>query len=345
MNRLPDLCIAPNACLRDAMQALERGMAGIVLITDANHRLIGTLTDGDIRRALLGGATLGTPVESFVIHQFKSVRPQVPRAEILDLMRASQVQQIPIVTEDGRLCGLHLLREIVGNAERPNWGVIMAGGQGMRLRPLTDIVPKPMIPVAGRPILERIVLHMVGFGIRRIYLAINHLGHVVERHFGDGEAFGCEIHYLRETEPLGTGGALGLLPEPPTEPLLVMNGDLVTQADLSALLAFHAAHGFAVTMGVQPYVHTVPFGCVELEGPRVVLMEEKPQLTRLINTGIYALNPEVLSYLTPGAPATVPGLIAKTMAGGGTVGAFEIRDEWLDVGQWEQLKSARQGGT
>jgi NDP-sugar pyrophosphorylase family protein len=201
-----------------------------------------------------------------------------------------------------------------------------------------------MIPVAGRPILERIVLHMVGFGISRIYLAINHLGHIVERHFGNGEAFGCEIHYLRETEPLGTAGALTLLPEKPTHPVLLMNGDLVTQADLGAMIGFHDEHRYDISLGVHVYAHTVPFGCVEVDGHQVTQIEEKPRLTKLINAGIYAVSPDMLHLLPPQAPSTMPGLIERCLVGKGRVGAFEIADDWIDVGQFEQLKQARQGG-
>ena len=330
--------------LLDAMRTLEAGATEITLVVDQSERLVGTLTDGDVRRALLNGALLTAPLAPYMQPHFIKVGPGVSRSEVLDVMRACRIQQIPIVLDDGRLGGLHLMREIIGRPALPNWGVIMAGGQGMRLRPLTEVVPKPMIQVAGRPILERLILHMVGFGIHRIFLAINHLGSVVEAHFGDGAAFGCRIEYLRETTPLGTAGALTLLPERPDHPLLVMNGDLVTQADLGGLLAFHETENRAMTVGVRPYVHTVPFGCVELEGDRVLHMEEKPQLSRLVNTGIYAVAPSVLDRMPADQPATMPGLIESCLELGEPVGAFEIQGDWLDVGQWDQLKLAREGG-
>ena len=241
--RLEHTCVPATARLVDAMQSLELSGVEIALLTDAEGRLAGIVTDGDIRRALLKGATMESPVGPHMVREFTRVGPDAGRAEVLDLMQARTLEQIPVVDAEGKLAGLHLLHELVGAIERPNWAVIMAGGKGVRLRPITEHLPKPMIPVAGRPILERLVLHLVGCGIRQVFLSINYLGHIVEQHFGDGSRFGCRIEYLREEQPLGTGGALALLPEPPTELLLVMNGDGVTQVDIGALLDFHERGG------------------------------------------------------------------------------------------------------
>jgi NDP-sugar pyrophosphorylase family protein len=260
----------------------------------------------------------------------------------MDLMRSRVFSQIPIVDAEGKLVGLHLLHDIIGAEARPNWAVIMAGGKGTRLRPLTDQIPKPMIRVAGRPILERIVLHLVGFGIRRIFLSINYLGHVIEEHFGDGARFGCSIQYLREDKPMGTGGSLVLLPERQTNPVLVMNGDLVTEADVGAMLEFHGAGGQSATLGVRRYWHVVPFGCVELDGDKVVSIEEKPTVTRLVNTGIYVLDPKVVERV-PSEPVGVPDLLEDCLARGEHVRAFEIEADWIDVGQRDQLRLAREG--
>jgi NDP-sugar pyrophosphorylase family protein len=259
-------------------------------------------------------------------------------------MRARMIAQIPILDEAGKLVGLHLLHEILGAVECANWAVIMAGGRGSRLRPLTDELPKPMIRVAGRPILERIVLHLVGYGIRRIFLSVNYLGHVIQEHFGDGSRFGCRIEYLREEQPLGTGGSLSLLPEAPRDPLLVMNADLVTEADVAAMLEFHRAGGQRATMGVRRYHHRVPFGCVELNDDRIVQMEEKPMLTRMVNAGIYVLDPAVVGRV-PQSEVSLPAIIEQCLAQGELVRAFEIASDWIDVGQREQLKLAREGSS
>jgi NDP-sugar pyrophosphorylase family protein len=238
---------------------------------------------------------------------------------------------------------LHLLHEFLERTKRPNWAIVMAGGQGTRLRPLTESVPKPMLRVAGRPILERIVLHLVGVGIERIWLSVGYLGDVIEAHFGDGSAFGAQIGYLREDRPLGTAGALGLLPETPSEPLLLLNGDLVTTADLGALLDFHVAGGFAATVGFRRYLHTIPFGCIERDGDRLEALDEKPTIEREVNTGIYGLDPSVVALVHRGQPASMPDVIGEALAAGLPVGAFEIEDDWVDVGQRDQLTRARGG--
>jgi len=335
--------VRSDARIIDAMQALEASAVGIALVVDKERRLIGTITDGDIRRALLKGAALQSLLGPHVHRDFTAVSPQAGRAEVLDLMQARFLNQVPVVDASGRLVGLHLLREVLGAVERPNWAVIMAGGMGTRLRPLTEHLPKPMIKVAGRPILERLLLHVVGYGIRRIFISTNYLGQMVEDHFGNGNRFGCSIEYLREEEPLGTGGALSLLREVPQHPLLVMNGDLVTQLDLGALLAFHEQGRYLATMGVRRYCHQVPFGCVEIEEGRVVQLEEKPMLERAINAGVYVFSPAALERV-PKRQFPITELFADCLERGERVGAFEIQEDWLDVGQREQLRQAQEGG-
>ena len=327
--------------IRDAMLALDRGSLDIALVLDAARRLVGLMTDGDVRRVLLRGGGVSDRVADHMQKQFTAVGPRAGRAEVIELMQARYIQQIPVVDEHGTLVGLHLLRDVIGAPTRPNWAVVMAGGRGTRLAPLTDQMPKPMLRVAGRPILERIVLHLVGQGIRRIFLAINYLGHMIRDHFGDGARLGARIEYLAEDQPLGTGGALSLLPEPPTQPVLVMNGDLVTQADVAALLSFHEAGTQIATVGVRKYFHTVPFGCVDLEGDRLVRLDEKPTLTRLVNAGIYVLAPELVRALPQNVATSVPEILGAAMNRGELVRAFEIDDEWIDIGQREQLSQAR----
>lgn len=340
---LDDATVLVAGSLRDAITALERGSLHIALIVDEGRRLVGIMTDGDIRRVLLRGSTLNDRVADHMQRTFVAVGVATARAEVIDLMQARYIEQIPIVDGDGKLAGLHLLRDVIGTPARLNWAVVMAGGRGERLAPLTDQVPKPMLRVAGRPILERIVLHLVGQGVRRIFLAVNYLGHVIREHFGDGARFGARIEYLAEDRPLGTGGALSLLPEIPTAPVLVMNGDLVTQADVGALLAFHEAHSAVATMAVRKYFHTVPFGCVELDGDRLVRLDEKPTLSRVVNAGIYVLSPQLITALSQATPTTVPDILGDAMNRGLEVRAFEIDDEWIDVGHREQLTAARGG--
>ena len=206
--------------IRDALAAVDLGAAGIALATDEAGRLVGVATDGDLRRALLRGSALEDPVLPVLNRSFVSLTRSQTRADALDLMLARHIDVVPVTDADGRPVALHLLHAFLEPVARGNWAVIMAGGRGTRLQPLTDTTPKPMLKVAGRPILERIVLHLVGHGIERIFLSVNYLAHVIEDHFGDGRRFGARIEYLREDRPLGTAGALGLLPEAPDRTLV-----------------------------------------------------------------------------------------------------------------------------
>jgi len=344
MSERSDLCtLPPTGSLLAVLEALERSHLQIVLVLDPSGRLIGTITDGDVRRALLKGASLESEIGPHMQREFTTVGAGVGRAEALDLMRARDVQAIPIVDAEGRVAGLHLLREIIGLRQRPNWAVVMAGGRGARLHPLTERTPKPMLTVAGRPILERIVLHLVGAGIRRIFLAIHYMGSTIEAHFADGADFGCRIDYLREDAPLGSGGALSLLPAGSADPLLVMNGDLITQADLGAMLEQHVNGGFQATVGVTEYRHQIPFGCVELESARIVRFEEKPLLARWINAGLYVLQPRVVARVPARTEFPLTALIEGCLERREPVGAFVIEDEWIDVGFRDQLRLAREG--
>jgi dTDP-glucose pyrophosphorylase len=335
------LTVKADASLRDGMQVIGVGGAEIALVVDSTGRLVGTLTDGDARRAILSGVSLLAPVSSVMNHEFTAIGPESGRAEALDLMRAFGFQQIPIVDGDGRLLGLHLLREMIGAVCRPNWAVVMAGGRGQRLHPITDDVPKPMVKVAGRPILERIILHLVGFGIRRVFVSVHYKAEVVEGHFGDGSRLGCEIDYLREEKPLGTAGALSLLSESPTEPLIVVNGDLLTQFDVGRMLAHHSEGGHVATVGIREYSHTVPFGVIESDGPRAVGLTEKPTLVCDVNAGIYVLDPRLPQRVPAGSEFSMPGLLEDCLARGEAVGVFRIDDDWLDVGRREDLLRAR----
>ncbi len=345
VDRRIELCrVLLSDKLVDAMLALDRSNVQIALVVDENEHMVGTMTDGDIRRALLSGADLQSPILPHIVRNFASVGPSAGRAEVLELMQARSIQQIPVLDDERRLVGLHLIHELLGIVERPNWALIMAGGLGTRLRPLTETVPKPMIKVAGRPILERLVLHLVGFGVRRIFLAVNYLSEIIEQHFGAGELYGCEIEYLREDQPLGTGGALALLPDAPTHPLLCMNGDLMTQFDVGALLDFHDRGRYAATVAVHPYMHTVPFGVVEIDAGRLVKLQEKPTMVWSTNAGIYVLNPQLPLRVPHGKNFPITGLVEDCLVRQERVGAYLLEGDWIDVGRASELDRARGKG-
>lgn len=342
---LDPLVVTVDATIRHAMQAIDRGTVEIALVTDSTGGLLGTVSDGDVRRALLAGAALDDPVAPYVARRPQVVGPESGRAEVLDLMRARSLAQIPVVGPEGRLLGLHVMRELLGATERPNTAVIMAGGRGRRLGSLTETLPKPMLPVAGRPILERLVLHLVGSGIRSVAISVNYRSEQIEDHFGDGSAFGCRIKYLREEldRPLGTGGSLALLDsaEHGDHPLLVMNGDLITEVAINALLESHVAVGAVATVAVRQYQHDVPFGVLEEKDGRLVRLVEKPTVTWPINAGIYVIEPRLLDRIPRGQEYAVTALFDDCLARGEHVHVWESRDDWQDIGRPDELSRAR----
>jgi len=333
--------IPESASLREAMQVIDSGdLPGMVLITTPENQLLGVMTDGDIRRMLLAGHTMDSPVSPGLNRNFTWVTESTSRDQVLDLIRARSIDHVPILDSERRLVGIHRLGEMISERKLPNVAVIMAGGKGTRLGALTKDIPKPMLKIAGRPILERIVLHLVGSGISRIYIAVNYLREQIESHFGDGHHFGCEILYLRENEPLGSGGALSLLPESPEHPVLVMNGDIVTDFPIDRLFRHHARGGYMATMALSPYHHKVPFGCVTLENGTIAGFREKPLLTELANAGIYVFSPEVLPRITPGN-YPITNLFETCIARGEAIGGFVIEENWADIGLPDELHSAR----
>ena len=333
-------CVGVSETIRAAALAIGSGRLGIALVLDEEGRLAGTVTDGDIRRAMLEKSSLEDPVTRCMRESFSSVSPRTGRAEVLDLMHAHGISQIPVLDQFGKVLGIHTMRGISGVEEKSNIAVIMAGGRGSRLGKLTQKTPKPMLKVAGRPILERLVLHLVGHGIRKIYLSVHYLAEMIEGHFGDGKSLGCQIEYLREEEPLGTGGCLSLLPETPMHDVLLCNGDLVTQVDFDAMLRFHAEGGFAVTVGASPYTHSIPFGVLRRKGDCLESIEEKPMLAHEINAGVYVLSPRVVVEI-PKRFYPITEAISSLLDQRQQVGVYSIEDDWIDVGEREQLMKAR----
>ncbi len=343
---LKSLVLGGTASVREVLAALDGCHADRVFLVDEDGRLRGCVDERAMRRALLAGARLEDPAAPLAEAAPVVVQAPIKRADVLDLMRARAVSAVPALDATGHLVELHLIEQLLGAVERPNWAVLMAGGKGRRLAPLTNEVPKPMLPVAGRPILERLVLHLVGCGIRTIFLSINHLGHLIEDHFGDGTTFGCRIRYLREQadRPLGSGGSLGLLAESgylPDHPLLVLNGDLVTDLDIVDLLASHEAQDVAATIAVSEYRHEVPFGVVEANGHGLARLVEKPVLSWLVNAGVYVLEPRLLQRIPPGLNYPITALFDECLRHDEHVNVWQLQGDWQDIGQHLELARAR----
>ena len=336
-----------TASIREAMEAIEVGTANATIVVDSANRFLGIVTDGDIRRALLNGSLLQDRVLPYARRHAVTVSPSESRASVLDLMRARSIRQVPVLHADGTVAGVHLLNELIGMVPRPNVAVILAGGRGSRLRPLTEAIPKAMITVAGRPILERIVSHLVGYGITSIVISVGYLAEQIQAHFGDGSVHGCSVTYLVESpdQPLGTGGPLGLVAsriEVGDHPILVMNGDLVTQFAVAELLEHHQQTGAVATIAVQAYAHQVPFGVVHTNSEGLVeSLDEKPMLTQLVSTGIYVFDPGVFTRIPPACEYPITDLLASLLASGQRVEAWELEQEWADIGRLDDLARAR----
>ncbi len=332
--------VAEEATLQDAIGNLNESSLQIALVVSLDGRLLGTVTDGDIRRGLLSGMDLQSGVGPIVNREPLVVPPQVGRETALQLMQANRIHHLPVVDEHRRLVDLHLLDELMAPTVRANIMVVMAGGRGARLRPHTENCPKPMLPVGGKPMLEHIVERAKGAGFRRFVFAIHYLGHLIEEHFGDGSRWQVEVDYLREQSPLGTAGALGLLQSRPDAPLVVSNGDVLTDIHYGELLDFHVRHGAAATMAVRLHEWEHPFGVVLTKGVDIVGFEEKPVSRSHVNAGIYVLSPAALKELTPGEHCDMPLLFSRLKAKAGRTIVYPMHEPWLDVGREEDLHRA-----
>jgi dTDP-glucose pyrophosphorylase len=330
-----------DSSLQQAIRCLDASSLQIAIITSPDGRMVGTLTDGDIRRGLLRGLELGSPVEGIIHREPLVVPPQWGRDIVLQLMQANKVHQLPVVDEQRRVVGLHLWDDLLTPTLRPNKVVVMAGGRGTRLLPHTEHCPKPMLPVGGKPMLEHIIERARSEGFHRFVLAIHYLGYMIEDHFGDGSKWQVEIEYLREQAPLGTAGALGLLQQRPEDPFLVTNGDVLTDIHYAELLDFHCRHGAAATMAVRLHEWQHPFGVVKTKGVDIVGFEEKPVSRSHINAGIYVLEPRALELLGPEEHCDMPALFERLQSKHERAIVYPMHEPWLDVGRPDDLKLAR----
>ena len=334
------LAVSPSATVREVIAIIDRGAVQVALAVDADGVLLGTVTDGDVRRALLAGASMDTQINEVMSRNFTAVQDGASEQEALTLMKREVLHQIPVLDPQGRVVRLHLLEELLSARPVENWAVLMAGGLGTRMLPFTEKSPKPMLRVAGRPMLEIVLERCLGAGVQRVFISVNHLKEQIMDHFGDGSRWGASIEYLLEDEPLGTAGALSLLPSSLSNPILVVNGDVLTRVDFGHLLRFHAEHKADATICVRSYDVQVPYGVVETDGVLLRTIEEKPVFSHFINAGIYVLNPEVVSLVNPGERIDMPALLSAVTDRGSAVAVCPIHEYWLDTGHPEALVQA-----
>jgi len=338
--------LAADATLRDAVRAIEESRRFIAVVVDASGKLLGTVSDGDIRRAILSGKELSSLVIDNMAENPVTVPNEMDPPAVQAFIHQTRIAAVPVVDSEGRFLRIEHDHSLYtgGNISQSCAGygtaVIMAGGEGRRLRPLTDSLPKPMIEVGGIPLLERQVRRLAQAGIPHIYISTNYLGHVIEDYFGDGGAFGVVISYLRESTRLGTAGALSLLPEWPSTPLLVINGDVLTTSNFGALLDYHLSRGAMVTVSAMQHSVEIPYGVLELEGTQAVGLVEKPTQTFLCNAGIYAISPEAVALVAHGESTDMTDLIRMVLDAGKSVAVFPLHEFWADIGTPSDLERA-----
>lgn len=345
---LETLCVGRESTIHQAIARMEVNRIGIVLVVDEDGRLSGTITDGDVRRAVLANVDLGQAVTVLLDRKEGSpyARPITApqgsdRTALLRVLKEHRILHLPLVDSDQRVVGLVTLDEFVGEHAPPPKAVIMAGGPGVRLLPLTKDLPKPMLPVGNKPLMEILVQQLRDAGIRRLNITVHHQSEKIIEHFGDGREFGVDITYSTEDRPLGTAGALGMI-EAPQETVLVVNGDILTGLDFRAMLAYHREQCADLTVAVQRYEVQVPYGVIECEGAFVRRLAEKPVLGFVVNAGIYLLEPSVHRLIPAGERYDMTELIQRLLDEGRPVAPFPIREYWLDIGQHADYERAQE---
>lgn len=335
------LLVYPGTPIIETIAVIDNGAQQTALVVDEERRLVGIVSDGDIRRAILKGADLTGRTDGIMNATPVTMPPDMDERIILARMKAQGIRQIPIVDAKGRLVDFMVLSDLLNGAPLPNEVVLMAGGLGTRLGALTGNCPKPLLKVGSKPILETIIENFIEHGFRRFHLSVNYLSEMIEDYFGDGSRWGVSIDYLREKDRLGTAGALSLLPGRPEHPFFVMNGDILTKVNFRQMLYFHLQHENDVCMAVKEFSVQIPYGVVKIGNRQsIAAMEEKPTETFFVSAGIYLLNPSVLDRVPRNTFFDMPTLFTNIINDNGKVGAFPLREYWLDIGRIEDYERA-----
>ncbi len=337
-----DTLTAEDRTIRDVLVAMGKHRQQIALVVDDDDQLLGTVTDGDVRRSIIHEISADRPIRDIMNSSPATAHPSSTRSEQLGIMSELAIHHLPLVEERGRVVGLiHRERLLESTeSEKPNTAVLLAGGLGKRLQPLTDNIPKPLLKLGGRPILETIIRQLRDHGITQFYVSLNHMGDQIKSYFGNGAKLNVSIKYLEETTPLGTAGPLSLISPVPADPILVMNGDILTSIDFSSLLDFHRQQGADLTLSTKEFDIEIPYGVVNMDRETVQAIFEKPVKKFLVSAGIYVIEPHLLEGLILNKQKDMPEFIRGAIDNGKNVAGFPIYEYWLDIGQIEEFKQA-----
>jgi len=341
MKKLDKIKLLTDATIKEAMEAIDSGAMKIAIAVDEHGKLVGTLTDGDIRRGLLNGLSMDSLIEPIIQRNPLTASVNESKEKILAKTLGKKIYHLPVLDREGKVVGVEDIDTLLSSKEKPNRVVLMVGGLGTRLRPLTSDVPKPMLKVGNRPILETIILNFKQYGFSNIILSVNYKADVVREYFGNGEDFGVNIEYVYEQKRMGTAGALSLMREKLTESFFVMNGDLLTNVNFEHFLNFHLENNSCATMGVREYEQQIPFGVINQENGEIKSIVEKPKQRHYVNAGIYVLEPEVLEFVPENLFYDMPTLFSKLIEEKKKPISFPVHEYWLDIGQVKQLEQAR----
>lgn len=335
-------CVQVDATIKDAMEAIDRNLTGGVFIVDENKRVIGVVTDGNIRRAILNGHSIYDGVKDIYTTNFKYVNKLVSKQKVKEIMLTFKIRQLPLLDEHGRLSEIYFLDDIISYKKKDNYVFILAGGLGTRLRPLTEKLPKPMLEVGEKPILERIIEQFKEYGFVNFIISINYMGEVIEEYFKDGRDFNVNIQYVKEEKKLGTAGSIKLAEKKLNKPFIVINGDILTGIDFDSFLNYHKENQYDITVGVRNYEMRVPYGVMVMENELIKSLEEKPTYTFYINSGVYVLNKEVVDYIPYNKEYNMTDLIEDVIKDKGKCGTYSITEYWSDIGHMEDFKKANE---
>jgi len=335
-----EILVRPESTILETMGVINRGAMQIALVVDTEGKLLGTVSDGDVRRGILKGIAMSDSITLIMNKNPIVADADVSKEKMRELMEKWEIRQIPVVDAEQKIIRIENWLETMRHSVKPNSVVLMAGGAGRRLGALTEYCPKPLLKVGDKPILQTILESFIESGFQNFYFSVNYRAEMIQNYFGNGEKWGVEIQYLRESSPMGTAGALRLLPKKPAEPIIVMNGDILTKVDFEQLLNFHAENRSCATMCIRDYQTQIPYGVVELDEQRLVAIHEKPVQRYFVSAGIYVFEPEILNLLPAMGRLDMPEVFQAVLQAKRETAVFPIREYWIDIGRIDDYEKA-----